>query len=290
MKVLGLSGGADSVYIFHHLRFMGESFRCIYINHKMNAHDDGAEQFCRTLCASYNVPLKVIDINKPLKNETEAREARYAAFVEDVKDDVLVLGHHMGDVVETMLMNLCKGTSLNGMSGIASEGTLFGMKFERPLIQRSISRTGIQRELTANKFSWYEDDTNKDQSILRNRVRHELIPLLEDMFPGCSQRITDFSDDCKFANEVVQEHVCKAINTKLHVLKHNLGKRELRFWFFDWMRSNNIVVSKRHFREFESFVDNDQYVTMYLPQDFLFVKAYDLTSGFKVVKLVRNVK
>lgn len=275
MKVLGLSGGADSVYLFHSLLESNEHFRCVYVNHKMNVHDDAAGTFCRELCSTHGVLLNTIDINKDLKNETQAREARYEAFRNDIagKQEVLILAHHMDDVVETMLMNLCKGSSLNGMSGIRSFGNVNGLKFERPLIEQRLTRDMIHASLTERGIEWYEDPTNMDMTILRNRVRNQLIPLMEEMFPDCVEKIVDFADDCRFANDVAQEHVRKHVTSNLEDQKKVNGTQEQRIWFFDWMRREGVMVSKRHYREFVAFIGNDSYKEMSLPCGMYIAKA-----------------
>ena len=276
MKVLGLSGGADSVYLFHSLLESKEHFRCVYVNHKMNVHDDAAEIFCRELCAKHGILLKVVDVNKEIKNETQAREARYQVFQGevDVIHDVLILAHHIDDVVETMLMNLCKGASLNGMSGIRSSGTINSLTFERPLIQQRMTRIEIQTYLKANNIGWYEDPTNQDTGILRNRVRNQLIPLMEEMFPDCVEKIADFAVDCKYANDIVQRHVTHHVNNEVEILKSVNGTPIQRAWFFNWMRNEGegIMVSKRHYNEFVAFVANDQYKEMSLPGEWYLKK------------------
>lgn len=280
MKVLGLSGGADSVYLFHSLLESKEHFRCVYVNHKMNVHDDAAGTFCRELCSTHGVLLNTIDINKDLKNETQAREARYEAFCNDIagKQEVLILAHHMDDVVETMLMNLCKGSSLNGMSGIRSNGYVNSLPFDRPLIEQRMTRKQIHDSLLERGLKWYEDPTNKDTTILRNRVRNQLIPLMEEMFPDCVEKISDFADDCRFANDVIQGHVRKHVSNRLDIQKQVNGTQEQRIWFFDWMRREGVMVSKRHYREFVAFIGNDSYKEMSLPGDKYIAKA--ISTGY----------
>lgn len=283
MKVLGLSGGADSVFLFHELWKSGEPFRCVYVNHKMNIHDDNAERFCRELCATWAVQLKVIDVNQHLKNETQARNARYQAFKEDVKDDLLILGHHVDDVVETMLMNLCKGTSLNGMSGIAVSGEVYGVKIHRPLIEQGKNREQIKSSLKSRDLAWYEDATNQDNSILRNRFRNEVIPLLQEIFPDCAEKIVDFSEDCRFASEVVSQEVSIEIDYDISTQKRQNGTAMQRFWFFDVMRKKRIMVSKRHYKEFIAFIGNDNYTAMNLPNNRFIRKTTCLATNDKVI-------
>lgn len=273
MKVLGLSGGADSVFLFHFLLEQKNNFRCIYVNHKMNIHDEDAERFCRELCASHGIQLKVIDVNKPLKNETQARQVRYEAFKEDVQQDELILGHHVDDVVETMLMNLCKGSSLNGMSGIATSGEVYGIRFHRPLIELKYDRNAIQASLTERCLKWYEDDTNQDNTIPRNHIRNVVIPALQTLFPDCVDKIVDFGENCKVANKIVNTYMGDNLNSLLSTQQEINGTDIQRFWFFNWMKNYNIMASKRHYNEFVAFVGNQQYKEMSLPDGMYIAKA-----------------
>ncbi len=282
-KVLGLSGGADSVFLFHELWKSGEPFRCVYVNHKMNIHDEDSERFCRELCSAYSVQLKVIDVNRHLKNETQAREARYQAFREDVKTDLLILGHHVDDVVETMLMNLCKGTSLNGMSGIVARGEVYGIQIHRPLIELGMTRNKIKASLKQRSLDWFEDETNQDNTILRNRFRNEVIPLLEDILPDCVEKMVDFSEDCKFASDILSQEVSIEIDYNISTQKRMNGTAMQRFWFFDVMRKRKIMVSKRHYKEFVAFIGNDNYTAMNLPNNRFIRKTTCLATNERVI-------
>lgn len=272
--VLGFSGGADSVYLFHHFIATKQEFRCFHVNHKMNIHDDEAEKFCRDLCMAHKIGIKVFDVVKPLKNETEAREARYQAFKEDVKpNECLVLAHHIDDSVETMLMNLCKGTSLNGMSGIPARSRVYDMYVYRPLIEMGLTKETLKKSLTYDGMSWYEDPTNSSNDILRNKLRNIIIPQLVEMFPNCVEKIAEFGDDCSFAVPIVEQEVRNKIGNKLSVHQKYNNTAHQRFWFFNWVRSHNIMCSKRHYREFVAFIVNDNYKAMCLPNGYEIVKS-----------------
>ncbi len=213
--LVGLSGGADSVALLRALcrvkggmtgRLVGAHF-----NHGWRGEEsDGDERFCRELAAQLGLKIVVggvradSNVSEALayasgcdgrseaakKTEEGARRDRYAFFrraAEEVGARYLVLAHHRDDQVETVLQRLIRGTSLRGLAGISrlrrlSEWTTI----VRPLL--SCPRTVIEKYLTALKQPYRIDSTNSNPAWLRNRIRGELIPLLEAKYAHQASR------------------------------------------------------------------------------------------------------
>ena len=188
-----VSGGADSVALALWLRaehdrglravtFAG----IIHVNHKLRgAESDRDEAFCRALAARLNVAIEVIDA--PITNrsgrspESTARAARYRAF----DAAALRLGatrvataHTADDQAETVLLRLLRGAGNRGVSGIRAERGIY----IRPFL--ACRRSEVRTWLESLGESWCEDSTNDDRSIARNRVRHDLLPVIESIAPG----------------------------------------------------------------------------------------------------------
>ena len=133
---VGLSGGKDSVTLLHlllkknkfFLKRHNENFslEAIHINHNLQNDSKKFELFCKDLCEQVNINLHVLSINifdhdkKKLGVEAAARKYRYEAFSSffKKKDDCLILGHHMDDQLETVLLQWIRGTGLNGLTGM----------------------------------------------------------------------------------------------------------------------------------------------------------------------------
>lgn len=184
-----ISGGADSValalWLHAHARRVTLA-GLIHVNHHLRGDDsDQDEAFCRALAGRIGVPIEVI--HAPITNaggrshEAAARAARYRAFAEAaVRLDAsrVATAHTADDQAETVLLRLLRGASSRGLSGIRAARGLY----VRPLL--ACRRTDLRAWLSAGGVAWREDATNADRSIARNRVRHDLLPVIEQIAPG----------------------------------------------------------------------------------------------------------
>lgn len=154
------------------------------MNYRLRGKDsDGDEAFVRTLCEHHDVQLFVSRPKNTFgKNEEALRDMRYR-FFESVRErmgfDRVATAHTEDDQAETVLIRLLRGSGMTGLSAIRPKNGLI----IRPLI--GISKKDILRFLKEEDISFRLDKTNRDTRILRNRIRHELIPLLEKKYqPG----------------------------------------------------------------------------------------------------------
>lgn len=194
--LIGLSGGADSVALLRLLAEVrdgrGLTLCAVHVNHGLRgAESDGDEAFCRELCRTWSVPLTVRRLSLPENaSENRCREARYAAFREALAEsgcEALVLAHHREDQAETLLMRLLRGSGLRGLCGMEPDTAAEGARILRPLL--GFSREELREALREAEQPWREDSSNRSDRYLRNRVRHELLPLMEELAPGAPERI-----------------------------------------------------------------------------------------------------
>ena len=187
---IGLSGGGDSVALLHILHTLGYRCKALHCNfHLRGAESDRDQQFCEALCVSLGIPLEVRHFDTfaymeqhHLSVEMAARELRYNWW----SDLTLVaLGHHQDDSIETMLMNLMRGTGIHGMTGIVARNE--ARHIIRPLL--CLSRQDIVDYLSENGLSYVIDSTNAENETLRNQIRNQLLPLMEQMVPQVRQGI-----------------------------------------------------------------------------------------------------
>ena len=189
----GLSGGADSVALLLALAQRGKpGLFAIHVNHGLRGETaDRDEAFCRDLCSRLGIPLKVYRLALPRDcGEEEARTARYAAFqtaCEEEECDSVALAHHRDDQAETFLLRLLRGSGTRGLGGLRAETRLGELRVFRPLL--GFTHRELCGWLTAKGQAWVEDETNGEPMYLRNRVRHELLPLMERLAPGAAERI-----------------------------------------------------------------------------------------------------
>jgi tRNA(Ile)-lysidine synthase len=188
---VGLSGGVDSVALLHVLKALeprhGFKLGALHVHHGLSPNAERWAKFCRTYCRSLGVPLAVrrVKVSRGKDGlEAAARRARYAAF-EKSAADVLVLAHQLDDQAETVLMNLLRGAGARGASGMPARSTLGTGKTRkavlRPLLD--LSRKKVQAYARDQRLEWIEDESNADESLTRNFVRHRVGRVLEERFP-----------------------------------------------------------------------------------------------------------
>lgn len=192
--LVALSGGADSVSLLIALQALGFRVEAAHCNfHLRGSESMRDEQFCRNLCDCLHVRLHVADFQTQQEAqangesiEMAARRLRYAWF-ETLRAErrlsKIAVGHHRDDNVETLLLNLVRGTGIRGLTGMA---------FERDHIIRpflDVSRETLLRFLQRRNQDFVTDSTNADTCYKRNFVRNRLLPLLREMNPSVEQTL-----------------------------------------------------------------------------------------------------
>ena len=201
---VAVSGGPDSVALVCALSELSAHAGwglagVIHVNHGLRrGAADEDEAFCRALAQRLNLPVDVVAVDvrqrmaaTGLSLEAAGRELRYTAFeqaAERLGATVVATGHTQDDQAETVLLRLLRGASARGGSGIRARRELFA----RPLLDSR--RSDVLRYLTWRGESWREDESNADRSIPRNRLRHVLMPVLEDLWPGGVSALARFAD------------------------------------------------------------------------------------------------
>lgn len=188
--VCGLSGGADSVCLVHTMnelsKTVGFTVEALHVNHCLRGEEsDRDEQFCRKLCEGLGIGLTVVSCNvreyaesNSLSTEEAARVLRYRAFSENSEGRLIATAHNANDNLETMIFNLSRGTALKGITGIPPVRN----NIIRPLL--AVSRTEIEEYLRKNCISYVTDSTNLSDDYTRNRIRHNVLPLLAQINPS----------------------------------------------------------------------------------------------------------
>ncbi len=241
--LVGVSGGADSVALLSVLVEVGWQPHVCHLNHQLRGADsDGDAEFVRQLATRYGLPSS-IEACTVARDEDSARRARQEFFgrvAERTGLKKLVLAHTADDQVETFLMRLLRGAGVPGLVGIWPERQLGTLRVIRPLLK--VRRLEIMEYLTAKKLSYREDKSNADTRFTRNRIRHELLPLLEreynpairDVLLSTAEILRD--EDFYLLHHVAQRFymaACQndAVNVKtLANYPTAIQRRVLRFW------------------------------------------------------------
>ena len=201
--IAGVSGGADSVCLLFVLcelqRSMGFRVKVCHVNHGLRGEEADADEryvveLCRRMgveCRIFREDVELIARNRKQSQEEAGRAVRRAAFERMCREDggtKIATAHHRDDNVETVLMNISRGTGIQGLCGI---WPVRG-KWIRPLLY--LDRCQIEAFLTDQKLAWRTDLTNNEDSYTRNRIRHNIIPAMtEQINAGTVKHIDELS-------------------------------------------------------------------------------------------------
>ena len=201
--LLAVSGGLDSmvlVHLFQQLNYEIVVLHCNFQLRGLESFED--QQFIQEYSNTNAIPFVFTQFDTEafaadckVSIQVAARELRYSWFYEQLaiqKGDFILTAHHADDNLETFLINLSRGTGLEGLTGIPAQNE----KVIRPLL--SFSRQQMEEYASVNKLKWREDSSNASDKYLRNKIRHHLVPLLNELNPNF---ISSFEKTQSFLSE-----------------------------------------------------------------------------------------
>ena len=192
--LVGVSGGTDSVALLHILISLGYNCITAHCNFHLRMDESSRdENFVRKLALSYSTTFYSVDFETTkyasehkISIEMAARDLRYAWFEEMQKKtgaQAIAVAHHADDSIETMLMNLVRGTGIRGLTGIQPRNK----NVVRPLL--CCTREELEKYLVEHKLDHVEDATNQENNYVRNKFRNELLPLLTVINPAARENL-----------------------------------------------------------------------------------------------------
>ena len=199
-----VSGGADSVCLLLALSKLGFPVHVVHVEHGIRGQESLEDcAFVRRLCEERQIPLRIVPVDAPARAcregmslEEAARSLRWDALTQTAEQtgiQVIATAHHRMDQAETVLWNLIRGSSVQGLGGIRPVRREHGLTVVRPLID--CEREQIEAYLRENRVSWCEDSTNADLSLTRNAIRQKVLPLLKELNPGAVRHIAAAASD-----------------------------------------------------------------------------------------------
>ena len=210
--LLAVSGGIDSMVMTHLFRHAGVAIGIAHCNFSLRSDEsDRDEEMVSKFALDNNIDFfttrfdtKSYASENGLSVQMAARELRYKWFEKIRKEhgyDAIAVAHNLNDNIETLLINLIRGTGIAGLTGMKPAAN----RIIRPLL--FATRSEIVSYCEKNRITFREDRSNADTKYLRNRIRHQVIPLLKEINPSIESTLNETADILSGINEIVADYI-----------------------------------------------------------------------------------
>jgi len=275
-----VSGGIDSVVLCELCKQSGLQFAIAHCNFQLRGEEsEGDEQFVHALSNKYQVQLFVKKFQtsdhaeeRKISIQEAARDLRYEWFCQVRKEQgcsFTLLAHHADDNIETLLMNLFRGTGLQGLLGMPQED--FGARFIlRPLLE--LRRSEIIEFARVNNLQWVEDSSNASSKYSRNFLRNEVLPAIKNRYPMVEDNLLDNIQRLKKANalyniglEAIKKKLCIYNGFEVRIPVQQLLKYEHTSLIYEIIKDYGFgekqvdEVLKLAKADSGKFIENDEY-------------------------------
>ena len=234
--LIAISGGVDSVVLTHLLSALNFDISLAHCNFNLRGKEsDSDEEFVVKLGGKLNLNVFKTQFNteefaKENKKSTQiaARELRYNWFqklIEQHSFEYVLTAHHADDNLETFLINLTRGSGLDGFTGIPE----INGNIVRPLL--TFSRETILAFVKENNIDWREDKSNASTKYIRNKIRHKVLPVLKEINPSLLETFATTTEHLKESQQIIEDRIKKVasevISTDQSNIKINIEKINL---------------------------------------------------------------
>ncbi|GAA4811528.1 tRNA lysidine(34) synthetase TilS [Litoribaculum gwangyangense] len=250
--IIAISGGVDSVVLTHLCHKMGLNISLAHCNFNLRGDEsDADEDFVLQLAENLDLEVFIENFDTELyakenkrSIQMAARELRYHWFeelAEQLKFDYILTAHHADDNLETFLINFTRGTGLEGLTGIPEVNG----KFVRPLLQ--FSSETIQNYAKENHIKWRDDSSNKSVKYLRNKLRHEVIPVLKEINSSLLDSFQSTLNNLQDSSDIIADSLDVFLNKAIESLNEN----EVKFKISEFKKvANPKAYLYESFKEF----------------------------------------
>lgn len=280
--VLALSGGVDSMVLFSMLKNAGFNIIIAHVNHNKRTESAIEEEYIRNLANENNLAIEVLSYHHEKENfQAEAHNSRYEFFYTVAKKynaSSIITAHHYIDNLETIIMNLIRGSNIYGYAGIKDYVLFNEIPVIRPLID--VDKNDLYEYAKENNITYFEDSSNSSDDYLRNRIRHHVIPLLQQENPNLGSSVKNYSTQLHEAFSYIRSQSAMFLeenNNKIDLSMFNklalIQKKDIINYICD---CNGILSNDNKICDILALIESDKpNLTYDLNGEYQFVKSYN---------------
>ena len=269
--LVALSGGADSVALLHVLLDLGYEVEAVRCNFQLRGEESKRDEiFCRSLCEDLDIAFHVAHFatreyaeSRHISIEMAARRLRYDYFEclrVDINAEAVVVAHHRDDSVETVLLNLIRGTGIHGLTGIAPKRD----HLVRPLL--CVGRSDIEAFMKERGLQYVTDSSNLEDDVVRNKIRLNIIPLMREINPSVAQSIAMTADRLRQVAAIFD-------NTMTHRVEKAEIPNDKTLQSLEVLKSLETLKPLKSLKSYDLSLIPDEYTLFYILRPFGFSSA-----------------
>jgi tRNA(Ile)-lysidine synthase len=260
---IGYSGGVDSHVLLHlcaSMAHLKEKITAVYVHHGLQLEADAWAEHCKKTATGLGVDFKVIRVDAIASQgespEEVARNARYTALRTLIEtDDLLLVAQHREDQLETVLLQLFRGSGLSGLSAMPAFMDFGKGVLLRPLLDTP--KIAVEDYAKLHALSWIEDPSNQNNNFNRNFLRNAIVPLLKQRWPACDKTVARSAGHCSEAQLLLSEQAKKLFLPIFNILDETLSISQLiayslnqqRLVIREWFQMLNLKMPSQAFIE-----------------------------------------
>lgn len=305
--VCATSGGIDSMTLLHLLLKMRDkkniNIICAHINHNLREESYEEYNFVEDYCKNNNITFEGIVFEKHISGnfESESRKKRYSFFeriLNKYSSKILLTAHHGDDLIETIIMRLIRGSTLDGYMGFETISNRNNYKILRPLVY--YSKSDIRNYARQNNIEYREDKTNYDTKYTRNRYRKEILPLLKKENKDVHLKFLKFSNTIRESSKFINNYTNKVydeiyIDNKINVnsiknLDPFILKKVLLKILKEVYKDNINLINDKHVSAILDVLNSSKSnISIDLPLGIIAIKNYNYCE-IKKISNIENYK
>jgi len=303
--VVGTSAGPDSMALLHLLSNNTKNqIICCHINHNVRKESLEEEQYIKNYCKKENIILESTKIEEFTENnfENEARKKRYTFYEQTLKkynSKYLFLAHHGDDLIETILMKISRGSSLEGYAGIKEVSNKQNYSIIRPFLE--YTKDDLINYNTKHNIKYYIDKTNENTKYTRNRFRKLILPILKNENPNIHKQFNKYSKTLLEYNDYINSQIDKLLptiwkNNHLDIIEFNKQelfiKKNILYKILNNLYNNiSNITKEKNINDLLNIINNPKpNLEINLPNNIIAKKTYNKITFTKEINTNQNYK